>query len=418
MPTCKLKYGQQELEISVPAENLLGILYPNEMPGVPDEQAEIRRALREPIGTKPLNELVQPRHRVAIMVSDITRPSPTKKLLPPLLEELARTGVPDQNITIVFGLGIHREHTKEEQRMLLGEEYYNRFKCVDSLAVEDFVSYGETSRGTPIEICRPVAEADIRICTGNVEYHYCAGYSGGAKAIMPGASSRRSIETHHALQLMPESEIGKMEGNPFREDMEEIGEKVGIDFILNVVLNEKKEIVQAVAGHPRQAHVVGCQTIDRMYKLSINTLADIVVVSAGGFPKDLNVYQTQKAMENAQYAVKPGGIIIVVAECREGAGEEVFLSWMREAESLDDILERLRRKFMMGGHKAAAIARILKKATVYLVSAMEEEAVRELYFVPKTSFQEALQDALQEKGPNATVWVLPYGGSTLPRMAQ
>lgn len=418
MPSVKLKYGQQTLEIDISKDNLMGVLNPNELNLDGNEEAKILRGLREPLGTKTLPELVQSHHKVAIMVSDITRPSPTKKILPPLLQELANIGVADENITIVFGMGIHREHTMEEQSLLVGEEIQKRYRCVDSTATDDYVSYGTTERGTPIEICRPVADADIRICTGNLEYHYCAGYSGGAKAIMPGASSRRSIEVHHALQLLPGSEIGKLSGNPFREDIEEIGERVGIHFILNAVLNEKKEIVDVVAGDARIAHREGCKVIDQMYGISISVLADIVIVSAGGFPKDISVYQAQKALENAQHAVKPDGIIIMVAECREGAGEEVFRTWMKEANTLEDILDRLKEKFMMGGHKAAAIARILKRAKVFAVTSMVAADTAELFFISKDSLHKAFQDALEEKGPEATVWVLPYGGSTLPRLAR
>lgn len=417
MPAISLKYGTQMQTIDIKEENFLGVLYPNEYPAVLDEEEEVRLALKSPIGSKPLSDLVKPGQKVVIMVSDITRPSPSKKLLPPILDELAREGTKDEDVTIVFGMGIHRNHTREEKCKLVGEELYRRFHCVDSTESSDYVSYGTTVGGTPIEIFPPVAEADLRICTGNLEYHYCAGYSGGAKAIMPGASSRRSIEVHHALQLMPGSEIGRLDGNPFREEIEEIGEKVGIDFIVNAVLNEKKEIVQVVAGHYREAHRAGCETINRMYQLPIDRLADVVIVSAGGFPKDLNVYQAQKALENAQYAVKTGGTIILVAECREGAGEEVFQTWMEEANSPDEVLARLKRKFVMGGHKAAAISRVLKKAQVFLVSSMPGKSVRDLFFIPKDSLQQAMEDAIKEKGPDAGVLVIPYGGSTLPKLS-
>ncbi|MEL7565247.1 MAG: nickel-dependent lactate racemase [Dehalobacterium sp.] len=416
MPAINLKYGTQIQTIDIKEQNLLGVLYPNEYPAVLDELEEVRMALKRPIGSEPLSNLTKLGQKVAIMVSDITRPAPSQKLLIPILDELVRGGVKDEDITIVFGMGIHRNHTREEKCKLVGEEIYRRFHCVDSTESSDYVSYGTTLRGTPIEIFPPVAKADLRICTGNLEYHYCAGYSGGAKAIMPGASSRRSIEIHHALQLMSGSEIGRLDGNPFREEIEEIGEKVGIDFIVNAVLNEKKEIVRIVAGHHREAHRAGCETIDRMYQVTIDRLADVVVVSAGGFPKDLNVYQAQKALENAQYAVKAGGTIILVAECREGAGEEVFQTWMEEANSPDEVLDRLKKKFVMGGHKAAAISRVLKKAQVFLVSSMPEKNVKDLFFIPKDSLSKALEDAIKEKGSDAGVLVIPYGGSTLPKL--
>lgn len=407
-----LRFGKGELTLEIPERNLLRVIEPRERPGVPDPEAEVRRALAEPIGCGRLSEQALRGRRAVVMVSDVTRPSPTSVLLPPLLEELEAAGVRREDVTIVFGMGIHRPHSREEQRSLVGESVFSRYRCVDSCELETVV-LGHTSRGTPIEVVRPVAEADVRIGTGNIELHYFAGYSGGAKAFMPGASTRRAIEHNHAMQLEDGAGPGRLEGNPVREDMDEFGARIGIDFILNAVLNSKKEIVSCVAGHFIEAHRAGCKIVDEMYKVPIPELADVVLASAGGHPKDINVYQAQKALDNARWAVKPGGTIVLVASCREGFGESTFEQWMMEARTPQDIIDRLKAGFVLGGHKAAAVARVLQLARVRLVSSLPPGLVRAMMCEPFASLEQAWSACLAEK-PDLKAVVMPYAGSTLP----
>ncbi|HHW19399.1 MAG TPA: nickel-dependent lactate racemase [Firmicutes bacterium] len=409
----EMGYGKSKVRLKMPEKNLIGVLRPVE-PEVPEsEEAEIEGALDNPIGSGRLEEIVRPGMKVVIMASDITRPSPTKKLLPPLIRRLERAGVKDEDITVVFGMGIHRNHTEEEKRVLVGAEIYERFRCVDSTETGDFVFLGTTSRGTPLEVCRPVAECDFLIGTGNVEYHYFVGYSGGAKAVLPGACSRRTVEANHSMQLLPGAEIARYDDNPVRQDIEEAGEIIGIDYILNVVLDDKKRIVKAVAGHPRMAHAAARQVVDSIYGVKIPERADIVIASAGGYPKDVNLYQAQKGLDNAGKAVRDGGTIILLGECPEGLGEKTFEKYMTEMD-VDDILESIRRKFVLGGHKAAAIARILKRADVFLVSSMDPELVRRCKLRPFRTLEEALEEAFNKHGPDARVLVMPYAGSTVP----
>ncbi|QUL99673.1 MAG: nickel-dependent lactate racemase [Candidatus Fermentithermobacillus carboniphilus] len=409
----EMGYGKSKVRLNMPGKNIIGILRPVE-PEVPaSEEAEIEGALDNPIGSGRLEEIVRPGMKVVIMASDITRPSPTKKLLPPLIRRLERAGVKDEDVTVVFGTGIHRNHTEEEKRLLVGAEMYERFRCVDSTETGDFVFLGETSRGTPVEVCRPVAECDFLIGTGNVEYHYFVGYSGGAKAVLPGACSRRTVEANHSMQLLPGAEIARYDDNPVRQDIEEAGEIIGIDYIINVVLDDKKRIVKAVAGHPRIAHAAARQVVDSIYGVKIPERADIVIASAGGYPKDVNLYQAQKGLDNAGKAVRDGGTIILLGECPEGLGEKTFEKYMTEMD-VDDILESIRRKFVLGGHKAAAIARILKRADVFLVSSMDPELVRRCKLRPFRTLEEALEAAFNKHGPDARVLVMPYAGSTVP----
>ena len=408
-------FGAGVQTVEVPEENLLGVLHANEVPLELTGEAEVRRALEEPIESPRLRELVHPGEKVAIVTSDITRPMPTYKVMPPLLDELYAAGVRREDITLVFALGSHRKHTAEERRKLAGERAWNEIACVDSEPA-DCVRMGVTGAGTPVDITRVVAEADRRICLGNIEYHYFAGYSGGAKAIMPGVSTRDAIQSNHSMMVRPEACAGALETNPLRMDIEEAGRICGIDFIVNVVLSEHKEIIKAVAGHPVAAHRAGCRFLDRIYLKPLPQAADIVLVSQGGAPKDLNLYQTQKALDNARHAVKQGGIIILIGSCREGLGERVFEEWMTRSPSPEAMIERIGRDFQLGGHKAAAIAMTLRKAKIYLVSDMEDDFVRSIFLTPQPSVQTALERAFAELGPRATVLAMPYGGSTLPKI--
>lgn len=413
----KLRFGIGDgfQEVEVPEGNLLDVLHENEVePGLTGE-AEVRRALSEPIGSPRLGDIVRPGEKIAVVTSDVTRPMPTYKVMPALLDELYAAGVKAEDVTLVFALGSHRKQTDGERRRLAGERAWAEIKCVDS-DPEDCVRLGVTAAGTPVDITRVVAEADRRICLGNIEYHYFAGYSGGVKAIMPGSSTRDAIQANHSMMVRPEACAGALDNNPLRQDLEEAGTICGIDFILNVVLSEHKEILRAVAGHPVEAHRAGCRFLDALYLKELPRGADIVLVSQGGAPKDLNLYQTQKALDNARHAVNPGGIIILIGSCKEGLGEKTFEEWMTKSPSPAAMIERIGRDFRLGGHKAAAIAMTLEKADVWLVSDLELDFVRSIFLTPQPSVQEALDQAFLKLGRDATVLAMPCGGSTLPRI--
>ncbi|MDO4371191.1 MAG: nickel-dependent lactate racemase [Clostridia bacterium] len=413
----ELGFGSGVQALNVPDQNMMGVLTPNPVAHDLMNEDEVLRALRNPIGSPRLSEIVKPGEKIAIVTSDITRPMPTYRVMPALLDELYAAGIRAEDITLVFALGSHRKMTDEERRHLAGDRAFNEIKCVDG-DPSDCVHVGVTKHGTPVDIVRCVAEADRRICLGNIEYHYFAGYSGGAKAIMPGVSTRDAIQSNHSLMVQETACAGRLEGNPLREDIEEAADLLGVDFIVNVVLDEHKQIIHACAGDVTKAHREGCAFLDKLYAVSIPRRADIVVVSQGGAPKDLNLYQTQKALDNAKHAIKKGGTIILVGSCREGLGEKVFEEWMTTAPTAHSLIERIGREFRLGGHKAAAIAMVLENAEIYLVSEMDADFVRSLFLKPYGDLQAAFDDAFAKQGPDATVLVMPYGGSTLPRSAE
>lgn len=408
-------FGNGTQTVSVNEQQLVGILRAGNAQPPESEEAELKQALCAPIGALPLHAQDLSGKKIAIVTSDITRPLPTYRMMPVLLDELYRGGARPENITLVFALGSHRNHTMEEMQKLAGDRAWNEIRCVDSDPT-DCIHLGTTSAGTPVDITRCVAEADYRICLGNIEFHYFAGYSGGVKAIMPGVSTRDAIQANHSMMVRPEACAGNLDTNPVRQDIEEAGRLCGVDFILNVVLDEHKHILKAVAGDPVLAHREGCRFLDSIYLKELDAPADIVIVSQGGAPKDLNLYQTQKALDNARHAVKQGGVIILIGSCKEGLGERVFEEWMTRSESPAAMIRRIGHDFQLGGHKAAAIAMTLEKADIYLVSEMDPDFVRSLFLTPMPDAQTALDAAQNKLGANATVLAMPYGGSTLPRI--
>ncbi len=412
--TITMGYGKGSISFDIDSRNLLLDMKANKASVRSTGKDEVLRALADPIGTPRLSEIVRKGESVCIITSDITRPCPSDIMLPPLIGELTDAGINPEDITVVFALGSHRRHTEEEMRKITGNDIYELVHTVDS-DPDDVVLLGYTSRGTPVNITSVVARADRRICLGNIEMHYFAGYSGGAKAIMPGVSNREAIQANHRMMTEDTSAAGRIADNNIRLDIEEAGDLCGIDFILNVVLDEERNIVFAAAGDHRAAHRAGCTFLDSMYKIRIPRLADIVIASPGGFPKDINVYQAQKALDNAQHAVKPGGIIILAADCSEGFGEEVFEDWLSDATSSAGLIDRIRCDFRLGGHKAAAIAMVVEKCReVLFVTSLAPDLAAKTFMKPYAGIREALDHALRVMGTDAEIIVMSHAGSTLP----
>ena len=411
--TIPLAFGSTSIELDIPEKNMSSIILPSELEIKEEGASLIKNALENPIKSERLSEIVNPDSRVAIIVSDITRPTPTAKLLPPLLEELYLGGARSGNITVVFALGLHRLQTEEECRQLVGEEIFEKIRCVQHDRKRCRL-LGETSFGTPVEVFEEVIDSDVIISTGTLEFHYYAGYGGGGKSILPGVSSEKSILSFHSFysKLFEGDPLSGRADSPARQNIEEAARIAGLDFILNVVLDSKKEIVAAVAGNFIEAHRKGAEYVDAMYKVSVEP-ADAVVVSCGGFPKDINLYQATKSLEHATLAVKKGGSIILVAECAEGIGNKVYECWNRECRVPEDAVERFKNCFEFGGHKAAIVGRTAKEFKLYLVSKLPETESRNAFFIPAKSIDEALEKVLSENS-DAKIHVMPNGGWTLP----
>jgi nickel-dependent lactate racemase len=414
-----LPYGNTEICVRVPTRNYLGSIEPKEKPGVADARAEIERALKEPVGSNRLSEIVKPESRVAIAVDDWTRSAPSSLMVPPLLDELNAAGVKDENVTIIFACGTHRTVTSEEAARLLGESVLNRVKTIShDCRAQDLVFAGTTSKhGTKVYLNRGFAEADVRVLTGDVGFHYYAGYGGGRKSILPGVSGEETIKHNHAMILDVSAKTGVLEGNPVHEDMVETARLAKADFILNVVTNSKGEIVRAFAGGLEQAFMEGVKLVDEMYRVNIDRRAEIVVVSSGGYPADVNLFQAYKGVDSALEVVKRGGVVVLAAECPEGHGNQVFYDWMVKFKDLKSVEREIKRNFVLGGHKAYYLLKALQSHKIILVSAMPDYYASGVFGLKTARMvNDALNEAFNIAGKNAKVWVMPFGNFTLPEV--
>jgi len=414
-----LPYGKTEVCVRVPTRNFLGSIEPKEKPGVPDARAEVERALKEPVGSKRLSEIVKPEHKVAIVVDDATRPAPSHLMVPPILDELNMAGVKNENITIIFGCGTHRAVKHEEAVRLLGEEVLNRVKTIShDHKAQDLVYVGTTQKhGNKVYLNRVFAEADVRILTGDICFHYYAGYGGGRKSVLPAVSGEETIKRNHAMILHPNAKTGVLEGNPVHEDIVEAAKLAKVDFILNVVTNSKGEVVKAFAGDLEQAFYEGVKAVDEMYRVPVDRRAEIVVVSPAGYPADVNLFQAYKGVDSALEVVKRGGVIILVAECPEGHGNQVFYDWMVKFDDLRAVEREIKRNFVLGGHKAYYLMKALQKVQIILVSAMPDYYAMNIFKLKTArAVNDALSEAFNITGKNARVWAMPYGNFTLPEV--
>ncbi|WNY27247.1 nickel-dependent lactate racemase [Methanolapillus ohkumae] len=413
----QLPYGSGSVDFKIPEPNFSGYVLPtDEEVTTQPSDALIKNALRNPVGTKRLSEMASSADKIAVIVNDVTRPTPSQYLLPFVLKEIQAAGVPNENVTIFFALGLHRAQSMEEVKKLVGADVFNRYKCVQhetgSFPVKNF---GKTSRGTPIEIYEDVVKNDLIVGIGEIGFHYYAGYSGGAKSLLPGVSSKEAVIANHKFMIEKNAASGRTD-SPVRLDLEEAAKIVGLDFILNVVLDSHKNVVAAFAGDFILAHREGVKVVDKLYKIETEP-ADAVIVSCGGFPKDINLYQANKALDNATQAVVEGGSIVLVSECRDGIGNAVYDQWNKSCATADEAIARFKQEFEFGGHKAATTAAASKRFHLYLVSSLSPESAREAFFEPCKTVGDAIERILT-KNPDAKIQVIPYGGQTLPVMKE
>jgi nickel-dependent lactate racemase len=415
----KLKYGKEEVQLPLSDKNILQVLNLKEQEVLSNPEEKLKYLLKNPIGSPSLKELIfqKKAQKILIIVNDITRPTPYKIILPPLLNELDEIGVNKEDIKFIIATGIHRDNSKEELSNIFGEDIISTYKFINHNADSPDLHYlGKLKSGNELWVNLLVSETDFIITTGVIVPHYFAGFSGGRKSILPGICGRKTIEDNHAKMTHPNARAGNLRGNPVHEEMQEAAEKVGVDFNINVVINENHKIVEIVAGGLFESWQRGVEVCKKIFLCPIKQKAEVVIVSAGGYPKDINVYQAQKSLDNAYQAVKPGGTIILLAECTEGYGEPIFEQWIKEAESPEDIIKRIKEKFVLGGHKAYGIARVVKEVEVILISSLPPEKVRKLFFIPMRNISQAIDYVKNKYGKDFQVYILPSGNTVVPQL--
>ena len=412
-----LPYGNSEISFPVPARNLLGVYSPNESTPVADPAAEIRRALREPVGGRPLAEDARGAKRVVIAADDLTRQTPNPLILPIVLDELNHAGVADAQVSVLIALGTHRPMTPAEIERHFGLQFVGRVTVVNNPWQDptQLVDLGSTPNGTPIQVSRQALEADYLIGLGGIVPHHIPGYSAGAKIIQPGISGPATTGATHFLSTRTRrSYLGLVE-NPVRAEMEAVAARAGLRFILNVVQDAQSRLVGAFAGDFVRAHRAGAALAERVYGVALPAQAEIVV--AGSHPCDIEFWQAHKSLYPADIAVKDGGTIIVVTPCPEGVSvmhPEVLDYAGLPAEEVEARILSGAIPDVAAGALALAWAKMRQRARIFMVSGgIAPDAARALGFTPFTTVDAALEAALADHGPAAQVTVLTHAPDML-----
>jgi nickel-dependent lactate racemase len=419
MRTYPIPCGKRLLPIQIPDHVPVQWVESRKLEPVSDVRKAVEDALRRPIGSKRLRDLVRPGQTVSLVVTDITRKLPEEIIVPLLLKELEAGGISKKDITAVVATGTHRPDTPQELREKFGDVVDEiPFVNHDPWKPEHLVRLGTTPGGFPLVFNRKVVEADIRISTGVIETHLFAGYSGGVKSIAVGVAGEETIGATHNYEVMKHTRLGVIEGNHFRRFLTEATQAIGLHFIVNVVQTGQKEVVRVVAGDPVEAFREGVKTARELYEVDIDGPGEIVV-SGVSYPKSRDLYQSTRAANVVMFGPQPvvvkGGVILIPADCEDGCGHPGYCDIMKRSEDVDDVIAISREEgFAPGEQKALILAWILKHARIVMTDCtLPEETLRELYLESMPSLQEALDAELRKK-PEATVVMIPDGLLTLP----
>lgn len=424
MSTYCFAYGHGTKEFEYNEADILKVVRTKDFTPMQDVEHQVLQTVENPIGSPALSEIIKPGDTVAFICNDPTRVANSDIFMPILVNEMNRLGVPDENMRIVFSLGTHRAMTDAEMVEQVGAEVAGRLKMYNSIATnqDDFEYFGETSFGTPVWINKLLCDVDHVILTGTIVHHYFSGYGGGRKAVLPGCAAMETVRKNHSWMLDPRAGLGQMEGNPCYDDQMEgvaLFAKNRSLFLFNAVLNAKHEFLKIFAGDYIKAHKEACRFVDEVYGCEIPREADLVIASCGGYPKDINVYQMQKTMDNAMCAVREGGVVVLLAECIEGSGSAKLEETFKRLKTAAAIREELENNFQIGANKAFAITRPLGKAKFILVTALDPEMAKSMLFTATTdNVEDAIAMAKTILGnEHPSTILMPEGSLTVPRVA-
>lgn len=414
----RFPYGKSFLELDTTAYGDVQLIEPKDIQAEEEERAIVRRALEHPIGSKSLKELTKDVKKILIITNDNTRPMPSKITLPEIIDSFYY----DKryyDITILIATGLHRKMTEEEKRMQYGDEICDTYPVINHVAIdeEQLVSLGVMSTGNELWVNRLVAESDLVISEGFIEAHFFAGFSGGRKSILPGISGAKTIMGNHKPENIasPEATGANLCGNPIHLECTEAAKKAKLAFILNVALNQDKKIIEAFAGDPVEAHKVGCEFVKKTMSVEVKS-TDIVITTNNGYPLDRNLYQVVKGIDTASKVVKEGGVIIVAAQCMDGVGHKKFEDLILSCSSTEELYEKMSvAPSMIDKWQVQVLAKAMKKQTVILVSeGISKELTERMFFVYAKSLEEAMEKALELKGKDATISIMPEGPVMIP----
>jgi nickel-dependent lactate racemase len=428
----EVPYYKKNFPLEFPDENLLAIAEPNEFrdgeAGGGIEEI-LGKALDKPFGAGglpglPFGDFLAGGKRVLMVINDATRPTPTEAILRGLLPILKKTGLAGESLSLLVATGAHRAPTEDEYRQILGAFYDElRPRCFhhDARKEQDMINLGDTRNGTPMILNKLLFEADRIIATGSVEPHYFAGFTGGRKAFLPGVAAYRTIEANHKLALSPKARSLALEGNPVHEDMMDALALIKAPvFSVMTVLDKEQGVAAVSAGDLMGSFYAAVEIARKIFCVAVPAPADIVV-SVAKFPMDIDLYQSQKAIDNGSAALKDGGTLILVSSCRDGIGDEAYAKLLAESSSPAAAIERISAGYKLGYHKAAKMAEVSGRASVMAVSELSAERLASMFIEKAASPQEALDKALaaaKAKGnPCPKILVLPDGCVTVPEPA-
>jgi lactate racemase len=418
MADFSIPYGRTKMTVRLNGAFQTELLAPARVEPIADPTQAVRDALSSPLGGVRLADFAHARS-VAIAINDKTRPVPHAILLPPLLQALEEAGIAADAITLVVATGLHAPMPDTEFPQILPSDIVARYRVVshDATDTGNLVSLGKTRLGTDVQVNRLFAQADLRVVVGNLEPHQFMGFSGGVKTAAIGLGGRDTINQNHALMLDPHSDLARYDDNPARQDVEEAGRMIKVHFALNVVINESKQIVRVLAGEPQAVMREGMPLVLKLYQVRVAQPFDLLIASPGGHPKDINLYQAQKALGHAARVTRQGGTVILVAACPEGTGSASYEKWVTGMASHQAVLERFQREgFRIGPHKAFQIARDAAPRRVLMVTEMAPDFVRRLLLTPYANLDAALATALKGLAPTARIGIMPWANATIPTL--
>ena len=418
-----LDYDTTGLDVDIPDRNLTAILSMNPVAPLDDPVEATQDALASPIASPSLAELAQGRKDACVVVSDITRPVPHRVILPPILETLERSGIPRSTVTILVATGLHAPMSRAMLCETLGDDVVDRYRVINHIArnTDEQMYLGTTPAGIPAHVDRRYVESDLKILTGLIEAHFMAGYSGGRKLVAPGLVGTETIKHLHGPGILehPNASNGVLDGNPLHEASLAIARMAGVDFIVNVSMDEDRRVTGVFAGELEQAHRAGVACVEQMVQVFLDEPVDIVVTSSAGYPLDTTYYQTVKGMVGVLDILKDDGTIIIASGCADGVGSAEFEQLLRDTTDIDDFIRTIQQPdvFTIDQWEVEELIKALKKAEVYLYTeGLSTSDIQACLVNPIPSVEAGIAHALNRHGSDATIAVAPKGPYVMPRL--
>ncbi len=419
-----MKYGRGLLEVEIPEKNLAGVLTLQKSVPIADPEQAVWDALQSPIHSTPLSALSKNRASACVVISDITRPVPNKLILPPILQTLESCGIPRSEITILIATGIHRPNEGKELEEMVGPEIVNNYRIVNhfSQKIETHEYLGSTQGGAPVYIDKTYLESDLKVTTALIEPHLMAGYSGGRKSICPGLASIETMKVLHGPEILehPKASVGILEGNPLHIEATEIALMAGVDFNVNVTIDDQRQLTGVFAGDIVESHLAGVRSVEKQVKVTVPKPVDAVLVSSAGYPLDTTFYQAVKGVLAASEIVKSNGSIILVAECSQGIGSGPFTDLILKTKDLEQFIHDIHdpTNFVIDQWQLEELAKAARKAEIYCYSdGIPYDQLKDLFVQPLRTPVEGVERVLSKHGDDARIAVLPDGPYVLATVA-